>query len=182
MRNTLDDLERLDALLQKGVITEEEFKKEKEKILNSSSVISINKLFGLSENTYCFLIHISILLGFVYSLLGILAPLTLWLVNRAKYESIDKHGKAVINWLFSLVVHTIAVSLLVVLVTSFDVNVSKLISYPSTRSIDTAFLSSTLLAFPLLKLLTSILVVFGAVNASMGKLWRYPLTIRFFKD
>jgi len=181
MSNTLDDLERLDALLKKGIITEEEFKKEKEKILSPSSSPLTNKLFGLSEDKYCFLIHISILLGFIYPLLGILAPLTLWLLNKEHYESVDKHGKMVINWLLSVVVHVLLVSLFVVLLTSFDFNIFNAASYPSNQSIDTAFISSTLLVVPVLMLVSSVLVVFGAVNASMGKLWRYPLTIKFIK-
>lgn len=62
-----EDLKILDQLREKGSITEEEYQREKAKILNettSSSTSSGSKpLFGLEENTYLMLMHVSQLLG-----------------------------------------------------------------------------------------------------------------------
>lgn len=66
MRHNLEDLIKLDSLLKKGIITENEFNKEKDKILEGSANQNADNLFGLNENTYCFLIHISVLLEFIH--------------------------------------------------------------------------------------------------------------------
>ena len=176
MRNTLDDLERLDALLKKGIITEEEFKKEKEKILNPSSPLSHN-LFGLTENVYCFLIHISVLLGFAFWMLGFLAPVVLWVLNKDNNEYVDRHGKAVVNWTLSLVVHYIILLLFILLsnVYGFFENSSHDLLQPFS-------LFSAILPMQVLLISSIIFTIIGAISASTGKQWRYPLTIKFIKD
>ena len=58
-----DDLKILDELREKGSISEEEYQREKEKILNappnSYSGIGQKPLFGMAENTYLMLMHLT---------------------------------------------------------------------------------------------------------------------------
>jgi len=64
-----EDLKILDELKEKGSLTEEEYQREKARLLNendhSSAGGSRNPLYGLSENTYLMLMHLSQFAGVI---------------------------------------------------------------------------------------------------------------------
>ncbi len=71
-------LKRLDEALKKGLITQEEYEREKAKILNgekrsqntSSNQISRQPLLGLEENVYLLLMHLSqFVTSFIFQLM-----------------------------------------------------------------------------------------------------------------
>ncbi|WP_339864252.1 DUF4870 domain-containing protein [uncultured Algoriphagus sp.] len=177
MKNNLENLERLGTLLQSGVITEEEFNSQKSKLLRTSSMSLSNNLFGLNENTYCFLIHSSVLLGFVHVLLGLIVPIILWTLNRENNPSIDQHGRNVLNWILSF-----AIYLLLSLIIVFPMN--NFMQFPLSQSFNLNVLPSLFTGFfpiTILMILNIIFILIGALKASTGQLWKYPLSIRFFK-
>ena len=178
MKRNLDDLEKLDDLLKKGIITEDEFKKEKDKTLNSPNKFSTDNLFGLNENTYCFLIHISVLLGFIHIVLGFITPIILWTLNREKNKNVDQHGKNVLNWILSFVVY-FSICLVIVFPLNRLLHLSINFSYDieSPISLFTGFIPITILM-----IFNILFIVIGGLKASSGKLWRYPLSIKFLKN
>jgi hypothetical protein len=149
-----DNLEQLNKLRKEGAITEEEYQKEKKKILNKTS--SNNDLFGLEENIYCMLIHLSQLCGFVVPYAGMVVPIVLWLVNKDKNKAVDTHGKVVLNWIISLVIY----------------------------SVISGILCFIIIGIPLLAALficNVVFIIIGSIKAYNGEIWKYPFSIVFIK-
>ncbi len=178
MKSNIEDLEKLDGLMKKGIITEDEFTKEKDKILNNSNKLTADNLFGLNENTYCFLIHFSVLLGFIHILLGLITPIILWTLNREKYKSVDQHGKNVLNWILSFLIY-LSICFIIVFPLHGFMNFSTNFSYNFSSPIS---LFSGFLPITILMTLNIIFIIIGGLKASSGKLWKYPLSIKFFKN
>ncbi len=152
-----EDLKILDELREKGSITEEEYQREKAKILNntasSSSSPSSKPLFGLAENAYLMLMHLSQLLGVLLPLAGFVAPVIMWITNKDTNANVDLHGKNILNFTISYLIYS-------------------------------AVLAITIIGIPLLFVLGILYLVFvimAAVKANNGEYWRYPFIIQFFK-
>ena len=172
MKKNYEALEKLQTLLEKGILTQEEFDKEKHKLLNNTTpdntTTILNKdFFGLEENTYNMMIHLSSLLGIVGIIFGIIAPIVLWSLFKDKYISTDNHGRVLFNWLLSSTLYALGVGLLWFIMGGFG-----------------AFM----FAIPLIGLLifvyavmNLIQIIMGAYHASNGKMWPYPLSIPFIK-
>ncbi|CAN5395585.1 DUF4870 domain-containing protein [soil metagenome] len=122
-----------------------------ETIPPSSAVTSSN------TRTWCVLCHASALLGIFFHFLGhIFGPLIVWVLKRADAAEIDAHGKESLNFQISMLIYD-AVALILCFV---------LIGIP---------------ILVLLWILNTVFVIIAAIKASDGKLYRYPLTIRFIK-
>lgn len=85
-----------------------------------------------------------------------IGPLVVWLVKRNESPLVDEHGKEAVNFHLSLLVYFVASLVLALILVGFV----------------------GLVAVGLLGLICPIL---GAVKASNGETWRYPVTIRFVK-
>jgi uncharacterized Tic20 family protein len=107
--------------------------------------------------TWCVLCHASALLGLFFHFLGhLLGPLIVWLVKRGDSPEIDAHGKESLNFQLSMLIYdAIAVILCFVLI-----GIPILI---------------------LLWVLNTIFVIVASIQASDGKLYRYPLALRLIK-
>jgi uncharacterized protein len=177
MRTNYEDLEKLNELFQRGVLTESEFKREKEKILNQADPEDQNQVMGMAENTYCMLIHLSLLLGFFHILLGIIAPLVLWMMRKESNKNIDKHGKIVFNWIFSFMIYSSVLFLLLFPWRMFPGLITDL-SFDYTLAFSMFFRFLPLL---FLTILNFTFIIIGAIKANSGIHWNYPLSIRFLK-
>ena len=69
-----DELEKLNDLRQRGIISEEEFQQEKEKILNRNTP---KTLPGVDANQYSMFIHLSQFMGVFTGGIGLLIPVIL---------------------------------------------------------------------------------------------------------
>ena len=104
--------------------------------------------------TWCILAHATALVGFLVPVAGhIVGPLIIWLAKRQDSPEIDAHGKESINFQISMVIWN-AIALILCLV---------LIGIP---------------ILILLHILNIIFVIIASIQASEGKLYRYPLAIR----
>ncbi len=95
-------------------------------------------------------IHLSPLAAIAFGPL-ILAPLVLWLVRKDKSPFIDDHGRETINALISFAIYH-----LVAVVTVIGI-----------------------IALPVLYVIGVVNLIRGAVAASRGDFFRYPMTMRF---
>lgn len=172
MENKYEELEKLNDLFQRGVITEAEYEREKEKLLNGSFASSQAPLFGMAENSYLMMMHLSLLSGCIYPLLGLIAPLVLWLINKDNNPNVDRHGRVIFNYMISFAIY-MAVAVMLLIPFGMFFSIAHLLS-------PLAFFSGF---FPLLVLpiLCIVFVVMAAIRANNGVLWHYPLSIRFFK-
>lgn len=108
-----------------------------------------------TDTTWPVLLHLSQFAGYAIPFLGFVAPIAIWLINKDESPEIDAHGRAVMNWMISSILYWILV----------------------------VFLIFFFIGIPLAVLLGGLGVIFpivGAVKASNGVVWNYPLSIKFF--
>jgi uncharacterized Tic20 family protein len=153
-----DEIRKLETLRQEGALTQEEFQRAKDALLAapSASPVDIIGELGKRENLWAALLHLSPLLAYLIPVAGIVAPIVMWQMKKES-PTIDQHGRVVMNWLISQLLWLILSALLCLL----------------------------LVGIPMLWIFGILVVVFpviGAVKAYEGRVWSYPLTIRFFKE
>lgn len=152
------DLKILDELREKGSITEEEYQREKEKILNcpdesSSGTATQKPLFGLEENTYLMLMHLSQLAGILIPVVGFVLPVIMWLTNKENNAKVDLHGKNIMNFMISFLIYGFVCAITIILI-------------PLSIVVGIVFL---------------VFLIMASVKANSGTYWKYPLTIQFLK-
>lgn len=153
-----EDLRILEELRAKGTITEEEFQREKSKILNAEEYTYSRQegtIGSMNENTYLSLMHLSQFAGFIIPGLGFIAPIVMWLSNSKDNQKVDMHGKNIVNFMLSMLIY-IVISVILCLV---------LIGIPM------------LIALGIMEL---VFIIMAAVKAANGEYWKYPLSIPFF--
>ncbi len=94
--------------------------------------------------------HLSPLVAFVFGP-AVLAPLVLWLVRKDESAFNDDHGREMINSLLSFFLYHVVAAITII----------------------------GLLALPVLYVVGIVNVIRGAIAASRGEYFRYPMTIRF---
>ena len=150
-----EDLKILDELREKGSITEEEYQREKEKILNDNNSFNVGKkpLFGIMENTYIMLMHLTQFAGVLIPLAGFIVPILMWITNKDNNANVDLHGKNILNFIISFAIYA-------------------------------AVATITIIGIPvaiIIGILYIIFVIIATVKANNGEYWKYPLTIQFIK-
>src|SRR2546423_3531663 len=107
--------------------------------------------------TWCAFIHASALLGVVLHFPGhLLGPLILWLIKRDDAPELDAHGKEAVNFQISMLIYNVVAAIFCLILIGF------------------AFLV-------VLWVLNTVFVIIAAIQASDGKFYRYPMTIRFIQ-
>ncbi len=147
-----ENLKILDELRSKGSITEEEYQREKDRILNSEQYTTVGSkpLWGIDENTFLLLMHLSQIVSWL------IIPLIMWATNKDVNENVDKHGKNILNFAISYAIYfAISGFLIFILI-----------------GIVTTFILSALYL---------ICIIIATVKASNGEYWKYPFTIDFIK-
>ena len=107
--------------------------------------------------TWCAFIHASALLGVFLHFPGhLLGPLILWLIKRDDAPELDAHGKEALNFQISMLIYSAIAAVFCLVLIGF------------------VFLA-------ILWILNAIFVIIAAIQASDGKFYRYPMTIRFIQ-
>lgn len=172
MSSKFESLKKLYELRKNGVLTEEEFNKEKDILLNKqNSAIKTGNLLGLQENTYCMLMHLSLLLAIVHPFIGIVIPVVGWALNKDTYLSVDNNGRVIINWVISMCIYS-----LILFSISIPMGFSMAFNFGNPLSMFSAFIPLIILG-----VLNLIFIVMGALKANDGKVSNYPLSFRFVK-
>ncbi|HUE50340.1 MAG TPA: DUF4870 domain-containing protein [Candidatus Dormibacteraeota bacterium] len=107
--------------------------------------------------TWTVLCHASALAGFFVPWAGhILGPLIVWLIKRGDSTEIDEHGKESLNFQISMLIYNLIAGVLCLVLIGFVI-------------------------LGILHILNLVLVIVASIQASEGKLYRYPITIRLIK-
>jgi len=103
------------------------------------------------------LCHAAALAGFFVPWAGhILGPLIIWLAKRGDSPEIDANGKESLNFQISMLIYNIIAGILCLVLIGFVI-------------------------LAILHILNLVLVIVASIQASDGKFYRYPLTIRLIK-
>lgn len=160
-----DEIERLIQLRNAGDLSEEEFQQAKLRVLNGTATSApgfvpvgqgadtSGQICGLPSNVWLSLMHASQLL--TWTGVGIVAPFVMWLVSKDQSREANRHGLVILNWMLSSLIYGIIAG----------------------------FACLVVIGIPMLIVLGGLHIVFpilGALQASGGTLWKYPLTINFF--
>lgn len=151
-----ENLKIIDELREKGSISEDEYQREKEKILNetNTSFNSIKKpLFGMKENTYIMLMHLTQFAGIIIPLAGFIVPILMWLANKDNNTNVDLHGKNILNFMISFTIYATAAAITIV-------------GIPIAVIVGIVYI---------------IFVIMATLRANNDEYWEYPLTIQFIK-
>lgn len=119
--------------------------------------IPVNASALANVRTWCAFIHASALLGVLLHFPGhLLGPLILWLVKRDESPELNAHGKEAVNFQISMLIYNAIAAIFCLILVGF------------------VFLV-------VLWILNAIFVIIAAIQASDGKFYRYPMTIRFIQ-
>jgi uncharacterized protein len=155
--NVADELQKLQQLHQSGAISDEEYAKAKDNLLNVPSGAPVAPATVEQQTRqWAMFLHLSQLASFLVPLAGLIVPILIWQIKKTELPGIDVHGKIVVNWIISEILYGI-VSFILLFV---------------------------LVGFPLLMALVILAIVFpiiGGIKANNGEVWKYPLSIPFFK-
>lgn len=103
------------------------------------------------------LVHAIALIGFFVPVAGhIVGPLVIWLAKRDDSPELDAHGKESVNFQISMLIYNVIAGILCVVLIGVPILI-------------------------LLHFLNIIFVIIAAIQASDGKLFRYPISIRLIK-
>ena len=107
--------------------------------------------------TWNVLCHATALAGFFVPWAGhILGPLIVWLAKRGDSPEIDEHGKESVNFQISMLIYNVIAGVLCLVLIGFII-------------------------LAILHILNLVLVIVASIQASEGKFYRYPITIRLIK-
>jgi uncharacterized Tic20 family protein len=107
--------------------------------------------------TWNVLCHATALAGFFVPWAGhILGPLIVWLAKRNDSPEIDEYGKESLNFQISMLIYNVIAAVLCLVLIGFII-------------------------LAILHILNLVLVIIASIQASEGKFYRYPMTIRLIK-
>lgn len=107
--------------------------------------------------SWCAFAHASALLGVFLHFPGhVIPPLIVWLAKRDDSPEIDAHAKEALNFQISMLIYNAVAAVFCLVLVGF------------------VFLA-------ILWVLNAVLVIVAAIQASDGKFYRYPFTIRFIE-
>ena len=107
--------------------------------------------------TWNVLCHATALAGFFVPWAGhIIGPLIVWLAKRSDSPEIDEYGKESLNFQISMLIYNVIAGVLCLVLVGFIILV-------------------------ILHILNLVLVIVASIQASEGKFYRYPITIRLIK-
>jgi uncharacterized Tic20 family protein len=110
--------------------------------------------WGMRVDDFNMMQHLALFAGYAVPCAGFALTLVMWLTCRDLHPSIDRHGRIAVNWMISALIYGVIAGLL----------------------------CFVLVGIPLVLALAVCGVVFpimGAVRASRGEVWDYPMNIRF---
>ena len=119
---------------------------------------------GIAENTWAMVVHLAALSGCLIPFGNIIGPLLVWVIKKDELPSIDRHGKAALNFNISISIYVTVASIvsgiLVIVV------------------IGAILLPLVMVAYYVFIVLFPIL---AGMKANEGGWYDYPMTIQFIK-
>ena len=158
----LDQIEKLNDLKQKGLISEEEYQQAKERILGNvksqqahATAAQPQSIVVKTNNyDYAMVLHLTQFCSWLFPFLGLIVPLIMW-QSKKEDAYVDEQGKVVMNWVFSSLIYFLVSAILCLIVVGF-------------------FLMAILFVCSI------VFTIMGAMDANKGVIKNYPMSIKFF--
>jgi uncharacterized Tic20 family protein len=129
------------------------------------------------ERTWAMLCHLSALSGLVGVPMGqLIGPVIVWLVKKDEYETVDRHGRNVINFQLSVTLYSLAA--LVLVAALFGLTWLGPGNEDLNLIVPLIAIAATLGLFWAISLICTVL---AAIQAYNGDWFRYPFAIRFLR-
>jgi uncharacterized protein len=159
--NVADELQKLQQLRQSGAISDEEYTRAKANLLSAPPPSGQGAPIAPVDTEqqtrqWAMFLHLSQLANFLLPLGGLIVPIVIWQIKKTELPGIDVHGKMVVNWIISELIYFFVSFILLFVLVGF-------------------------LLLPALAVLAIVFPIIGGVKASNGEVWKYPLSIPFFK-
>lgn len=106
--------------------------------------------------TFGMLCHLSALAGFVIPFGNIIGPVVVWMLKKDQHPFVDDQGKESLNFQITVLIAMIVSFILVFIIIGFFLMIA-------------------------VGLAALVFIIIGAVQASQGQRYRYPVNIRFIK-
>lgn len=186
-------LEELNKLRQSGALTDEEFEREKQKMMNEDApaapMENITLPLGLSESAYLALMSFLILIPYA----GWLIPIILWIIGKEQSDLVNRQGKYILNWYISWFIFSFI--LVIFFVVSFVIGVGSIAGLTGFSHIDdlspTAIagllsggggaIGITIVILCIISVLSLLFPIIGGIKGLNKQAWKYPLSIPFLK-
>lgn len=157
----LDQIEKLNDLKQKGLISEEEYQQAKERILGAQTQRAAqaqqtqpHTIMQTNNYDYAMVMHLTQFCSWLFPFLGLIVPLIMW-QSKKDDPYVDQQGKVVMNWVFSSLIYFLVSLVLCFIVVGF-------------------FLMAILFVCSI------VFTIMGAMDANKGVIKNYPMSIKFF--
>ena len=156
----LDQIEKLNDLKQKGLISEEEYQQAKERILGAQPQQAASQpqshIITMQANNYDYamVLHLTQFCSWLFPFLGLIVPLIMW-QSKKEDPYVDEQGKVVMNWVFSSLIYFLVSVILCFILVGF-------------------FLIAILFVCSI------VFTIMGAMDANKGIIKNYPMSIKFF--
>lgn len=155
-----DELRELEQLRSSGALTDEEFHQAKQQALGGQPKTAFssesNRIYGMTEDTWCMLLHLSQLLIFAGGV-GIVVPIVMWAISKDDSRAAARHGARMMNWVISSFIYAAVSGVLCLFVIGIPMLIVLLVLE---------------IAFPIM----------AALKAKDSILWSYPMVIRFIEE
>lgn len=114
------------------------------------------KPWGMELNQFCMLMHLSQFAGYIIPLAGLILPIVMWASNKDQSELVDVHGKNILNWIISTIIYIIIGIVLSIVIIGIPILVA-------------------------VGICSIIFTIIGGLKANEGRIYEYPLAIKFLK-
>lgn len=155
----LDQIEKLNDLKQKGLISEAEYQQAKERILGAqpqqATSAQPHTIMQTNNYDYAMVLHLTQFCSWLFPFLGLIVPLIMW-QSKKEDAYVDEQGKVVMNWVFSSLIYFLVSLVLCLIVVGF-------------------FLMAILFVCSI------VFTIMGAMDANKGVIKNYPMAIKFFE-
>ncbi|MFY7811632.1 MAG: DUF4870 domain-containing protein [Flavobacterium sp.] len=133
------------------------------------------------------LIHLSVFTKYFFPFMGVIAPVLIWKTRNQPDDFIEQNAKNVINFQISTFIYSIVLVFIGFLF--FGGTILNYIQLSASNSMSNDFmplgLFSTLfigiVIFIFCTILEFVLLILGAIKASNGLVYQYPLTLKILK-
>lgn len=123
--------------------------------------------------TWAMLCHLTAFAGYIFPLGNILGPLIVWLLKRKESPLVADQGKEALNFQISITLYYLMAAFFIIML------VWPTFATDSPNPGPMGGIVLLLLVMLGLTIFNVIVVIIGAVKASSGERFRYPLAIRF---